>query len=70
VDILSYSESKGLFAGASLGTASIEADNDANKQLYGKEIDAAEMVRDGQTPTPPAAQPLIGVLQKASSTGM
>jgi lipid-binding SYLF domain-containing protein len=70
VDILSYSQSKGLFAGASLGTASLAADNDANKQLYGKDIDAAQMVRDGQTPTPPAAQPLIDVLQKASSKGM
>jgi SH3 domain-containing YSC84-like protein 1 len=70
VDILSYSESKGLFAGASLGTASIAADNDANKELYGKDIDAAQMVRDGQTPIPPTAQPLIDVLQKASSKGM
>jgi SH3 domain-containing YSC84-like protein 1 len=69
VDILSYSQSKGLFAGASLGTASMEADNDANKQLYGKDIDAAQ-IRDGQTPIPSAAQPLIDVLQKASSMGM
>jgi lipid-binding SYLF domain-containing protein len=70
VDILSYSESKGLFAGASLGSASLAADNDANKELYGKDIDAAQMVRDGQTPIPPAAQPLIEVLQTASSKGM
>ena len=70
VDILSYSESKGLFAGASLGTASLGADNDANKDLYGKDIDAAQMVRDGKTPIPPAAQPLIDVLQTASAKGM
>jgi lipid-binding SYLF domain-containing protein len=70
VDILSYSQSKGLFAGASLGTASMATDNDANKQLYGKDIDAAQMVRDGQTPIPPAAQPLIDVLRKASAKGM
>jgi len=70
VDILSYSQSKGLFAGASLGTASMASDDDANKQLYGKDIDAAQMVRDGQTPIPPAAQPLINVLQKASAKGM
>jgi lipid-binding SYLF domain-containing protein len=70
VDIMSYSQSKGLFAGASLGTASMATDNDANKQLYGKDIDAAEMVRDGQTPIPPAAQPLIDVLRKASAKGM
>jgi lipid-binding SYLF domain-containing protein len=70
VDILSYSESKGLFAGASLGTASMATDNDANKQLYGKDIDAAQMVRDGETPIPPAAQPLIDVLRRASAKGM
>jgi lipid-binding SYLF domain-containing protein len=70
VDILSYSQSKGLFAGASLGTASLGADNDANKELYGKDIDAAQMVRDGKTPIPPAAQPLIDVLQTASAKGM
>ena len=70
VDILSYSQSKGLFAGASLGTASMASDDTANKDLYGKDIDAARMVRDGQTPIPPAAQPLIDVLQKASAKGM
>ena len=71
VDILWYFAMKGLFAGASLGTASMAADNDANKQLYGKDIDAAQIVRiAATTPIPPAAQPLIDVLQKASSKGM
>jgi SH3 domain-containing YSC84-like protein 1 len=70
VDILSYSQSKGLFAGASLGSASMATDDDANKDLYGKDIDAAQMVRDDQTPIPPASQPLIDVLQKASAKGM
>lgn len=70
VDILSYSQSKGLFAGASLGSASMDADDKANKDLYGKDIDAAQMVRDGNTPIPPAAQPLIDVLEKASQKGM
>ncbi len=70
VDILSYSQSKGMFAGASLGTASMDADDDMNKELYGKAIDAAQMVRDGKTPVPPAAQPLIAVLRKASPKRM
>jgi lipid-binding SYLF domain-containing protein len=69
VDILSYSQSKGLFAGASLGSASMDADDSVNKELYGKDIDAAQMVRDGNTPIPAAAQPLINVLQKASAKG-
>jgi SH3 domain-containing YSC84-like protein 1 len=46
------------------------SDDDANKALYGKDIDAAQMVRDGQTPIPPAAQPLIDVLKAASAKGM
>jgi SH3 domain-containing YSC84-like protein 1 len=70
VDILSYSQSKGLFAGATLGSASMASDDTVNKDLYGKDIDAAQMVRDGNTPIPPAAQPLIDVLEKASQKGM
>jgi lipid-binding SYLF domain-containing protein len=70
VDILSYSQSKGVFAGASLGTASMAADDDMNKELYGKSIDAAQMVRDGKTPVPPAAEPLIAELRKASPKHM
>ena len=70
VDILAYSQSKGLFAGGSLGTASMESDNDVNQELYGKEIDAIQMVRDVHTPIPPAAQPLIAVLLKTSPRHM
>jgi lipid-binding SYLF domain-containing protein len=70
VDILSYSQSKGLFAGATLGSASMASDDSVNKDLHGKDIDAAQMVRDGNTPIPPAARPLIDVLKKASQKGM
>jgi lipid-binding SYLF domain-containing protein len=42
IDILSYSQSKGLFAGASLGSASMGSDNDANNELYGKSVDATQ----------------------------
>jgi lipid-binding SYLF domain-containing protein len=44
----------------------MDADDDMNKELYGKAIDAAQMVREGKTPVPPSARPLIAVLQKAS----
>jgi lipid-binding SYLF domain-containing protein len=70
VDVLSYSQSKGLFAGASLGTASMESDKDMNKELYGKQVDAAPMVHEGTTPVPPAGQPLVTLLQKASPKHM
>jgi SH3 domain-containing YSC84-like protein 1 len=70
VDVLSYSQSEGLLAGASLGGASMEADDDMNRELYGKDIDAGKMVRDGQTPVPPAARLLIAALRKASPNYM
>jgi SH3 domain-containing YSC84-like protein 1 len=66
VDILTYSQAKGLFAGASLGSASIEADNDANKELYGKSIDALEIVR-GNATVPAAGKPLVELLDKTAA---
>jgi SH3 domain-containing YSC84-like protein 1 len=65
VDVLTYSRSKGLFAGVSLEGASMDSDNDANKSLYGKELSAKDIVEGGQAP-PAAAKPLDEVLTKAS----
>jgi lipid-binding SYLF domain-containing protein len=70
IDILSYSQAKGLFAGASLGSASMASDDKINTQLYGKDIDAAQMVKEGATPIPTAAKPLIAVLTKISPKPM
>jgi SH3 domain-containing YSC84-like protein 1 len=67
VDILSYSQSKGLFAGAALGSASMGSDDKANKELYGKDItDTA--IQSGEVTTPASAQPLIRVLKQAAPT--
>ena len=67
VEVLTYSRAQGgLFAGASLASASLASDDDANKKLYGKSIDATQIVRDGAVTTPPAGQTLIDVLTKAS----
>jgi len=44
-DILTYGRAKGLFAGVSLGGASVESDNDANHRLYGKTLTATDIVR-------------------------
>jgi len=64
-DVLTYSRSKGLFAGVSLEGASMETDDDANKSLYGKQIGAKEIISGGQAAIP-AAKPLDEVLDKAS----
>ncbi|MFZ1135014.1 MAG: lipid-binding SYLF domain-containing protein [Candidatus Korobacteraceae bacterium] len=65
VDILTFSQTKGLFAGASLGTADMLADNTADQQLYGKTIDAAEIIR-GDVPVPATAKLLVDMLNKVS----
>jgi lipid-binding SYLF domain-containing protein len=65
VDILTYSQAKGLFAGASLGSATMGADNKADQQLYGKTIDAAEIIR-GDVPVPTSAKMLVDMLNKVS----
>ena len=65
-DILTYSRAKGgLFAGAALGSAGMDTDDDANKTVYGKTISATEIVHGQITPTP-QGKALIGVITKAS----
>jgi SH3 domain-containing YSC84-like protein 1 len=69
IDILTYSQTKGLFAGASLGSASMGADNKADQQLYGKTIDAVEIIR-GDAPVPANAKLLVEMLNKISPKRM
>ncbi|HUI53054.1 MAG TPA: lipid-binding SYLF domain-containing protein [Terriglobales bacterium] len=65
-EILSYSRSRGLFAGVSLEGSTLRADNDANKKLYGKEVSASDIVFKNAVPVPESAKPLLATLQKAS----
>jgi SH3 domain-containing YSC84-like protein 1 len=64
-DVLTYSRSKGLFAGVSLAGASMDADKEANKKLYGKELGAKEIVTGAQSVVP-AAEPLVNLLDTQS----
>ena len=67
VDVLTYSRAKsGLFAGAALGSASMDTDDDANQQVYGKAITATDIVREGGATVTAAGKPLVAVLTKAS----
>jgi lipid-binding SYLF domain-containing protein len=66
-DVLTYSRSKGLFAGVSLEGASMDTDKEANKNLYGKEMGAKEIVTGAQAVVP-AAQPLVSLLDGTSPT--
>ena len=65
-EILSYSRSRGLFAGVSLEGSTLRPDNGANKNLYGKEVSASDIVFKKAVPVPPSAKELLATLQKAS----
>jgi SH3 domain-containing YSC84-like protein 1 len=65
-EILSYSRAKGLFAGISLEGSTLRADDGANKAIYGRELSAKEIVREGKVPIPAAARRLLAILTKAS----
>jgi len=64
-DVLTYSRTKGAFAGVSLEGASMDTDMDANKAVYGKTIDAKTIVTSGQA-VPPAGTALVSLLDKTS----
>src|SRR5215831_16820597 len=61
-EILSYSRSRGLFAGISLEGSTIRPDNKANEQIYGKKLEAREIVLSDQVSVPVAAQQLLSTL--------
>jgi lipid-binding SYLF domain-containing protein len=65
-EILSYSRSRGVFAGVSLEGATLRPDNDANELIYGREF-TPQQILNGQVPPPQAVKPLITTLNKYSS---
>ncbi len=65
-EILTYSRSRGLFAGVSLEGSTLRADGDANERVYGKKVPAKEIVRGGAATVPPAARPLVDLLNGQS----
>src|SRR5262245_30079011 len=66
--VLSYSRSKGVFAGLELKGSTLNQDNGANKAIYGKDIDAKEIMA-GKVKSPAAAKPVTDVLTKYSPKG-
>jgi lipid-binding SYLF domain-containing protein len=67
-EILSYSRARGAFAGVSLAGSTLRPDNGANEKLYGKKVDAKQIVLEGAVPAPESASTLISTLDKASPT--
>ena len=65
-EILTYSRSRGLFAGVSLEGSTLRPDGDANDVVYGKRVQPRDIVRAGTVSVPPDAQPLIDLLNQRS----
>jgi lipid-binding SYLF domain-containing protein len=65
-EILSYSRSRGLFAGISLEGSTLRPDNDANEKIYGKKVTGTQIVRDGAVPVPSSGQKMVSLLNKKS----
>ncbi|UCF39085.1 MAG: lipid-binding SYLF domain-containing protein [Acidobacteriota bacterium] len=65
-EILTYSRSKGLFAGVSLNGSTLRQDTGANEDVYGKEISAREIVVEKKVGVTSDGRPLVDLLQKQS----
>lgn len=65
-EVLTYSRSRGLFAGVSLEGSTVRPDNGANEKVYRKRVDAEDIIRKGAVAVPPPAQQLVALLNKKS----
>jgi lipid-binding SYLF domain-containing protein len=68
-EILTYSRSRGLFAGVSLAGAVLKQDVKGNKTLYGREVSPKDILINGTVPPPAAARELDHVLTRYSPRG-
>jgi lipid-binding SYLF domain-containing protein len=65
-EILSYSRSRGVFAGVSLEGSTLRPDDEASEQVYGRAIKAKQIVRGEHTGVPSTGRHLVNVLQKSA----
>ncbi len=65
-EMLTYSRSRGLFAGISLEGSTLRQDNGANEKLYKANVTAEQIIRKGAVAVPPSGQQLIATLNKKS----
>ncbi len=64
-EMLSWSRSRGIFAGISLTGATLRRDEEADMELYGSRL-SNRAILAGDVKTPPAAAPLEAMLDKTS----
>ncbi len=65
-EMLTYSRSRGLFAGISLEGSTLRPDNGANEDVYHKKIAATDIVRKGGVAIPPSGQKMVSLLDQHS----
>lgn len=65
-EILTYSRSRGLFAGISLAGSTLRQDVDANEKIYGRRYTARELVRKGVAKVPQSGELMAQILNKRS----
>ena len=65
-EMLSYSRSRGVFAGISLEGSTLRPDDDANRSVYGKDATAAAIIEESKFQAPAEGRKLVHRLQKAS----
>jgi len=65
-EVLSYSRSRGLFAGISLEGSTLRPDNDGNERLYGKGVTAKDIVINSAIRPPASAKLLVSTLNRKS----
>jgi SH3 domain-containing YSC84-like protein 1 len=65
-EILSYSRTRGLFAGLSLEGSVVKQDRDGNENVYGERVDAKRLLLEGAYPVPAAARGLVDLLATSS----
>jgi lipid-binding SYLF domain-containing protein len=63
-EVLSYSRSRGLFAGVSLEGSTLRPDDDATAAVYRRKLTAREIVISGEATIPASGRHLVAVLQK------
>jgi lipid-binding SYLF domain-containing protein len=65
-EVLTYSRARGLFAGISLAGSTVRPDNGGNEKLYGKKVDAKDVIFKGTVAVPPAGQKMVAYLNQKS----
>jgi SH3 domain-containing YSC84-like protein 1 len=63
-EVLSYSRSRGLFAGVSLEGSTLRSDGGANENLYGRSLSAKEIIQEHRVGIPGSASTLVSLLNR------